>query len=218
VLDALAATRADLAALPEVPVPPDIAAGWMAALAAQTGPDGPEADDPAPTPAAGGRAPTSGGRAPTSGGRAPTSGGGRARPAGARRPVTPRHRARVVLVAVAVLGVLGAGPALLGPAPTPGAVPVRGIDLATAGTAALGTTDVGALADPARRAACLRVTAPALPPDTALLGGRRVLLDDRPGVLLVLPGGLPGRLRLVVVDPGCGPDGGTLLAETTVGR
>ena len=50
-----------------------------------------------------------------------------------------------------------------------------------------------------------------------LLGGRRVVLDGRPGVLLVLATGTRGGLHVVTVDPDCGPAGGALLAQVTVG-
>ena len=43
-----------------------------------------------------------------------------------------------------------------------------------------------------------------------------VVLDGRPGVLLVLATGTRGQLHVVTVDPGCGPAGGTLLAQVTV--
>jgi hypothetical protein len=46
------------------------------------------------------------------------------------------------------------------------------------------------------------------------VAARRVILDGRQGVLLVLPTDLPGRLRLLVVDSRCG----TALADTVVGR
>ena len=72
--------------------------------------------------------------------------------------------------------------------------------------------DVGDLADPAPARACLRAVAPAAAGE-GLLGGRRVVLDGRPGVLLVLATGTRGGLRIVTVDPGCGPQGGTLLAQ-----
>ncbi len=92
---------------------------------------------------------------------------------------------------------------------------VSGVDLVTVATSAVGVVDVGDLGDPARREACLR----AVLPDAArerLLGGRRVILDGRPGVLLVLATGARGELHVVTVDPGCGPAGGTLLAQVTV--
>jgi hypothetical protein len=44
-----------------------------------------------------------------------------------------------------------------------------------------------------------------------------VVLDGRPGVLLVLATGARGGLRILTVDPGCGPGGGTLLSQVVVG-
>lgn len=70
--------------------------------------------------------------------------------------------------------------------------------------------EFGELSDPAARAGCLtRLGAAGLEP----LAGRPVLLDHRPGVLLVLPTERPGRLRILVVDPGCA----STLAETSTG-
>ena len=92
------------------------------------------------------------------------------------------------------------------------------IGLAADGLAAVGSTDAGALADPARRAGCLRAVGVAgIDPAAALLGGRQVVVDGRRGVLLVLPSGARGVFQVVVVDPDCGPAGGILLATTTVG-
>lgn len=70
--------------------------------------------------------------------------------------------------------------------------------------------DFGELADHATRTACLaRLGAPGLEP----LAGRPVLLDDRPGVLLVLPTDRSGRLRVLVVGPSCTE----ILADATTG-
>jgi hypothetical protein len=70
--------------------------------------------------------------------------------------------------------------------------------------------DFGELADPATRSACLvRLGVPGREP----LAGRPVLLDGRPGVLLVLPTDRPGRLRVLVVGPTCADT----LADTTTG-
>jgi hypothetical protein len=100
----------------------------------------------------------------------------------------------------------------------PVAAEIDEIGLASAGLDALGSADAGALADPDRRAGCLRALAvPGADPAAALLGGRRVDVHGRPGVLLVLASGERGRFRVVVVDPDCGPAGGTLLTSTTVG-
>jgi hypothetical protein len=131
------------------------------------------------------------------------------------RPSGRPSRSRVllaVLAAAAAVAVVVVG----APRPGPPVLTVSRVDLVAVATAAVGTVDVGALADPDRRQACLR----AVLPDAAglrLLGGRRVVLDGRPGVLLVLATGTRGGLDVVTVDPGCGPAGGTLLARVTVG-
>lgn len=133
----------------------------------------------------------------------------------------PRSRLRRVVVAAAILAGLAGLTALPAAPPEPAARPapaprLAAVDLVAAGEAAIGTVDAGPLADPARRTACLTAVAP----DAAaapLLGARRVVLDDRAGVLLVLGTGQRGRIRLVVVDPDCGPLGGTLLADRTIG-
>ncbi len=178
-LAALAATRAELAALPEPEVPPAVAARWEAALAAERDRARPAADELLPTP---------------------------------RRR---RLRPRVVLAVSAVAAAVVAAVVLGAPRPAPPVITVSGVDLVTVATSAVGVVDVGDLGDPARREACLR----AVLPDAArerLLGGRRVILDGRPGVLLVLATGARGVLHVVTVDPGCGPAGGTLLAQVTV--
>lgn len=178
-LAALAATRAELAALPQPEVPPAVAARWEAALAAERDRARPAADELLPTPRR-------------------------------RRP-----RPRVVLAVSAAAAAVGAAVVLGAPRPAPPVLTVSGVDLVTVATSAVGVVDVGDLGDPARREACLR----AVLPDAArerLLGGRRVILDGRPGVLLVLATGARGVLHVVTVDPGCGPAGGTLLAQVTV--
>jgi hypothetical protein len=166
VLDALAATRAELAAVDEPELPPAVAARWTAALAAE--------------PATPQRS--------------------------ARRPL--RRRVLLVAAAAAVAGVVQVV------VPPPTASPHTGsrVDLVAVATSAVGTMDVGALADPAHLQACLRAVLPGAV-DEPLLGGRRVVLDGRPGILLVLATGTRGGLHVVTVDPGCG----TLLAQATVG-
>ncbi|HEX5813612.1 MAG TPA: hypothetical protein VFY38_16010 [Pseudonocardia sp.] len=178
-LAALAATRAELAALPEPEVPPAVAARWEAALAAESDRARPAADEVLPAPR--------------------------------RRKLRPR----VVLAVSAAAAAVVAGVVLGAPRPAPPVLTVSGVDLVTVATSAVGVVDVGDLGDPARREACLR----AVLPDAAgerLLGGRRVILDGRPGVLLVLATGARGELHVVTVDPGCGPAGGTLLTQVTV--
>lgn len=88
--------------------------------------------------------------------------------------------------------------------------------LASAVGDGLARRDLGPLNDPQQLAACQRaVGRPAQPP----LGGREVLLDGRAGVLLVLPTGVVGRFRLVVVVPECGTtQTSPVLADVVAGR
>lgn len=213
---ALRATRAELAALPRPSAPPEVVARWMAAV---TGPgvrDGTRPVGGSDDTRSGSRLGGGGDRAhPGSGDTRPLLGAGARAARRARRAVRgwPAVAAGLVAVLVGVLAALGA-------TDRPAADPVRvaRLDLAALGTAAVGVRDVGDLADPQLRAACLAAVGVAA--DGPLLGGRRVVLDGRPGVLLVLGSGELGRLRLVVVDPACGPgaDLDNLLVDTTTPR
>ena len=130
------------------------------------------------------------------------------------RPRPARHPRARALVA-AVLLVLAAG--LLWPRPDPPRV--DGVDLAAAARSAVGSSDLGALGDPVRRAGCLRATGVlGLAPDAVPLGGRRVELARGPAVLLVFATGELGVFDVVLVDPDCGPAGGTLLGTARIGR
>jgi len=177
---ALDAVRAGLAGLADPPVPPEYAARWSAALAAE------------------GDRPASGSAEPL----APTR-------TARRRWPRPAAVAALLLGALLVAGVPGTG------SPSP---EVDRVGLAAAALAALGSTDVGELADAERRAGCLRALPDAgVAPEATLLGGRRVTYAGRAAVLLVLATGERGRFRVVVVDPACGPTGGTLLGSEPVG-
>jgi hypothetical protein len=202
VLDALAATRADLAALPETPVPTEIEARWAAALAAEGAAS--ESSSARADPKTQGCAGTAPDR--------PTDTRGRPDTAPDRDTAKSGARVRRLLMAAAVTtGLVATGIGVLPHAGAPGPAVTR-LELVALGRDAVGTMDVGDLADPARRAECLRIVAPAAG-SAPLLGGRRVVLDRRPGTLLVLGTGTRGRLRLVVVDPNCG----TLLAHVVSG-
>lgn len=185
VLDALAATRADLAAHTVPPIPPEVAQRWAAALAAAAAAapaaDAPAADAPATRRIAAGRR---------------------------RAPRPALIAAAVLVIATVVFGVLQNRPAADGPR-------ITHADLVATARAAVGVGDAGELADPVRRAACLRTVAPDGPaPDAPLLGARTVVYEGRPGVLLLLPMGDLEHLRIVVVDHGCH----TLLAGETIER
>ncbi|TWF77520.1 hypothetical protein FHX44_113432 [Pseudonocardia hierapolitana] len=128
-----------------------------------------------------------------------------------RRGVRPALVAAAVLAATVVAG-------LLWTPREPSPMSLDGVDLVTAALAVRGDVDVGELADPTRRAGCLRsVAPPGVAPDSPLLGGRDVVLDGRDGVLLLMATGERGRLHIVVVAPGCGPEGGVLLDARTIG-
>ncbi|GEL19400.1 hypothetical protein [Pseudonocardia asaccharolytica] len=179
VLDALAATRAELAALPRPTLPPPVRARLRVALDAAAA---------------------------------------RRTSATRRRLLDTRRRllataATLVGLAATTAGIVGPGP-VAGPRP---ALALHAAELPSVAAGAIGTTDLGPLTDAARRAACLR-TAGVPGPHEPVLGGRPVVLDERPGTLLVLPTGALGSFRVLVVDRGCGPAGGTVLAERTVSR
>lgn len=215
VLDALAATRADLAALPAPPVPGDVAARWDAALAAAAqDPPSPPRESQVPTPRA---VPLDGTGRPSP--RPAPGAPPRVRPPararrGERVPGAGARRRRALLLAgAAVLAVAVAATGLLTGPERP--VAVSRVELAAAATAAIGVRDLGPLVDPARRAACFAAAGVGPVQPARVLGGRGVVLDGAPGTLLVLATGELGVLRIVVVDPACGADGrGTLLAET----
>ncbi len=207
VLGALAATRAELAALSVPEPPPGSTERWAAAVREAAGtspasaPQHPAAPPSRPAPAA-----------PHHPGvrswRRPRVGRGQPHPPTARP--TPARRALFVLVLLTA-GLLGW--------PRPDPPPPDRIELLTAGRSALGHTDLGPLADPVRRASCLRAArAPGVDPDTAPLAGRRVELARGPALLLVYPTGERGVFDVVVVDPDCGPAGGTLLGTARIGR
>jgi hypothetical protein len=137
-------------------------------------------------------------------------------------PVAPLRRPHTTRTARWVGGLAAAAVAALALLALPGPAPQRDGPLALVGPMALtskdlpvGGQDYGPLRDPARREGCLaRVGAPGV----SVLGARQVDSAGRPGVLLVLPTGEPGRLRALVVSPDCAADRGEVLADTPVGR
>lgn len=230
VLAALAATRAELASLGDPPVPAEFAARWDAALAEEArnsaGRTAPDDGTPAAPGVPTGHQSMDGAPSDQRSSLPRTTRRPEGPPPDALRP--PRRigrlgrarlrRLRPALVAAAVLAAAVVGEVLRAPG-NPAPLSLDGVDLATAGVTVRGDFDVGDLADPVRRAGCLRaVTPPGVPPDALLLGGRDVVLDGHHGVLLLLAGGRRGHLHVVVVDPECGPQGGTLLGAQTIGE
>ena len=121
----------------------------------------------------------------------------------------PAVLAAALLVAVGVVAALRARPE---PLPAVGRP-----QLVAEALSALGVRDTAGLAEPTRRAGCLRaVGAPVESPAAALLGGRRVTFEGSAGVLLVLGTGRRGAFDVLIVDPDCGPGAGRLFAATRV--
>ncbi|MDN5747107.1 MAG: hypothetical protein L0H64_01025 [Pseudonocardia sp.] len=120
----------------------------------------------------------------------------------------PRRRVAgaVLAVAAVVAGVLLARP--------DDRLVISRVELAAVARSTIGVDDLGGLADPATRAGCLTAVGRV---DDEVLGGRRVRLDGEQALLLVLSTGTLGRFRVLVVDPACGADGGTVLAEQVIG-
>lgn len=213
VLHALTATRVDLAAVPAPVAPPDLVAGWMAALGT-TGVDPVRPEDPADDDARGqdpgtvaalagpvAQDPVAG---TTDSPDPPVPDPSRVRTERAVRGHPTVRRSGWVLAAAAAALVVG----VLALRPT-GPPDLTRVELAGFARSTVGTTDLGALADAARRHGCL---AAAGHPGAMVLGGRQVRLDGTPGVLLVLSTGELGRFRVIVVTPGC-----AVLADDVVG-
>jgi hypothetical protein len=76
--------------------------------------------------------------------------------------------------------------------------------------------DLGELADPQRRASCL--SGLGYSASTSVLGGRPAVVDDRPAVLMLLPGDAWDRLKAVVVTPECSAMDSGLLVASMVAR
>jgi hypothetical protein len=195
---ALAANRIELANAQLPAPPPDLVRRWHAALA--------ELPPPVAVPESGELASP----APPTGGPAPV------------RHLAGRRAARWALglataaaaASVVVLALPGTAPSPTTPPPAGQLGPANQMAL-TSKDLPMGGQDYGPLGDPARRAGCLAHVGA---PGAVVLGARQVHRAGRPGVLLVLPAGEPGRLRALVVSTDCGPDGGEVLADTPVGR
>jgi hypothetical protein len=75
---------------------------------------------------------------------------------------------------------------------------------------------LGELADPRRRVSCL--SGLGYPTSTAVLGGKPLLVDGVPAVLMLLPGDVPGRINAVVVAPECSAVDTGLVVSSVVSR
>lgn len=158
--------------------------------------------------------------------------------AGTGQPVAhsarPRIRSGRVIAGVAgvcaVLAAVGVGTAALITAPGPAPSTPVTADHITVSTppmviplsqdeilGLLGQSpDYGPLGDPARRASCL--TGLGYPASTPVLGARRVEINARPGVVLVVAGDAPHSLAVYAVALNCNAADTGLLANTEIPR
>lgn len=230
VLAALDATQAELASLPPMRMPDDVAARLDAALAAEaaarsdaTPPHGiPLAAVPPPVPLR-----------PAAGPMTPP-----------QRPIAPvvnladarRRRNRllgiaggVVTAAAVAIGIVVVTVPGGDTAGTPQAIPNTSIqtdphngplalhstDLPGAGVKALGAQDYGPFADAGRLSACL--TANGLDGAAKPLFGRQATVDGKPAEMLLLPTGKAARYQLLVVGTDCAAGKPSTLANSTIG-
>jgi hypothetical protein len=200
VLDALERTRTQLAALPPLTMPEDVAARIDAALSV-------EADAAARTPP-----------------HAPVTDLTAARGRRNRRlGWAAGLLAAAAAAGIAVLAVPhGPGPSTAPPpqaAGTPtgtgGPLALTSAELGRSVSAVIGTADYGPLRDQQRLTACLATSN--VPNAGRPLGVRQVVLDGQRRVLAILPAGKLGTYRLLVIDPSCGPGHPGVLSDTTVG-
>jgi hypothetical protein len=238
VLAALDATRAELAHLPLLRMPDDVAARLDAAVRGEaTARAAAGTARAAAGTAAGVAAPQVAPAAPSLPASASPASAAPAAPVIDLAAARERRRRRGLVAGatllaaaaatvgiVAVSGLTGgpttgtpvAGPTGVSDLPLP-PVAVSSDNLAAAYDEAVSKDDYGPLAAAGRLDACL--SAIRLDPATAKpLGAREVTLDGRPGVLLVLPTGTAARFRLLVVSPDCGAGNAAVLADATIGR
>jgi hypothetical protein len=148
----------------------------------------------------------------------------------ARPHIRPARLTATVVGVGAVLAAIGVGTAALINAPEPApstpvtaehitvSTPPMTIPLSQAEILGLlnRSPDYGPLSDPARRASCLGGLG--YPASTQVLGARPIEINTRPGVLLVLPGGMPDDLAVFAVALNCSAADTGLLANTQVPR
>lgn len=152
--------------------------------------------------------------------------------AGPARPRASRFRslAAPAGIAAAIAAVAVGGAMLLRGDPTPGAPTLSTGSVSTMSRSPSGLPlsdeqiralvdappDLGPLADRQRLASCL--SGLGYSPSTPLLGGKPLDVNGRPGLLLLLPGDLPKRVRAVMVSANCSSVDTGLLASTVVTR
>jgi hypothetical protein len=148
----------------------------------------------------------------------------------ARRPVDRIRTIVAVIGAAAALVAAAVGTLMLIRTPAPQSSPSPTIESMTVpqspGTLPLSDREIlallsqppdfGPLADPQRRASCL--SGLGYSSSTTVVGARPLVVNDRPGILLLLSGASPKTVAAVVVAPNCNSASTGLLAETVVAR
>ncbi|MFI9380866.1 hypothetical protein [Kutzneria sp. NPDC052558] len=90
---------------------------------------------------------------------------------------------------------------------------IKRSDLPGAGFKAFGNANYGPYGDPAKLEACLAANNLSGQPSA----GRLVTVDGQPGVMMLLPGGALGKIRLLVVGDNCAAGNPDTIANTTIG-
>jgi hypothetical protein len=96
---------------------------------------------------------------------------------------------------------------------SPGAIPLSNAELLGL---LIQPQDLGALADPQRRASCL--SGLGYSSTTRVVGARPLAVNGQPGILLLLSGTTPRTVSALVVAPTCSSVNTGLLAETVVAQ
>ncbi|QUQ70013.1 hypothetical protein [Kutzneria sp. CA-103260] len=97
--------------------------------------------------------------------------------------------------------------------PNGGVLALKRGDLPGAGFKAYGSTNYGPYADTAKLKACLAANNLSGKP----MAGRLVTVDGQPGVMMLLPGGALGKVRLLVVGDNCAAGNPDTIINTTIG-
>jgi hypothetical protein len=97
--------------------------------------------------------------------------------------------------------------------PSGGVLALKRSELPGAGFKAYGNTNYGPYADTGKLDACLTANKLSGKP----MAGRRVTVDGQPGVMMLLPGGALGKVRLLVVGENCAAGNPDTIINTTIG-
>ena len=117
-----------------------------------------------------------------------------------------------------VAGTPQAGPPAAVPSaalPTPAPLDLGSGTVGPRALAVLGKQDLGPLSDKAVLAGCLRANG--IPAGATLVGASPVLLDGRPGILLLLPSGRVAVFTALVVGPECSANNPATRSKVEIG-